>query len=103
MKKRFIFYTIPMFFFFLPLKSDEIFNKGKEIFINSGNCATCHSLKNAGSVSNIGPNLNEIKPSAGRVKNAVINGIGVMPSALSILTNEEIDAVSYYVSISAND
>ena len=90
-------------FLFLPLKSDEIFNKGKEIFINSGNCATCHSLKNAGSVSNIGPNLNEIKPSAGRVKNAVINGIGVMPSALSILTDEEIDAVSYYVSISAND
>ena len=65
--------------------------------MNDGNCATCHSLKDAGSVTNVGPNLNEIKPNVGRVKNAVVNGIGVMPSALGILTEEEIDAVSYYV------
>ena len=34
---------------------------------------------------------------------AVINGIGVMPSALEILDEDEIDAVSYYVSISSNN
>jgi len=91
-----------VFSFTSHLKSDEIFLKGKEIFLNAGNCASCHTLKDAGSVANIGPNLNEIKPAAGRVKNSVINGIGVMPSALGILTDEEIDAVSHYVSVSSN-
>lgn len=83
--------------------SDELFLKGKEIFLNAGNCATCHSLKDAGSVADIGPNLNEIRPDVGRIKNAVINGIGVMPSALGIINEDEIDAVSYYVSISSNN
>ena len=83
--------------------ADELFLKGKEIFLNAGNCATCHSLKDAGSNAMVGPNLNEIRPDMGRIKNAVVNGIGVMPSALGILTEEEIDAVSYYVSISSNE
>ena len=103
MKIRIIISIILVFSFFSPLKSDEIFVKGKEIFLNDGNCAACHSLKDAGSVANIGPNLNEIRPDMGRIKNAVVNGIGVMPSALGILTEEEIDAVSYYVSISSNE
>ena len=78
--------------------SDEKFNLGKDIFLNDGNCAACHSLKDAGSIANIGPNLNEIRPDIGRVINAVNNGIGVMPSQLGILSEEEIDAVAYYVS-----
>jgi cytochrome c6 len=103
MKIRLIFFIILIFSFVSHLKSDEIFLKGKEIFLNAGNCAACHSLNDAGSNGNIGPNLNEIKPDVGRVKNAVINGIGVMPSALGNLTEEEIDAVSHYVSVSSND
>ena len=86
------------FLFFTDVKSDEIFNLGKDIFLNSGNCATCHSLKDAGSVANVGPNLNEIKPDIGRVIISVTNGAGVMPSYLGILSQEEIDAVAYYVS-----
>jgi len=78
--------------------SDEKFNLGKDIFLNDGNCAACHSLEDAGSIANIGPNLNEIRPDIGRVINAVNNGIGVMPSQLGILSEEEIDAVAYYVS-----
>ena len=78
--------------------SDVKFNLGKDIFLNDGNCAACHSLKDAGSVANVGPNLNEIKPDIGRIINAVNNGIGVMPSQLGILSEEEIDAVAYYVS-----
>ncbi len=85
------------------LFADENFIKGKEIFINAGNCATCHSLKDAGSNAMIGPNLNEIRPDIERVKNVVMNGAGVMPSYQGILTDEEIDAVSYYVSVSANN
>ncbi len=78
--------------------SDDIYNQGKDIFLNSGNCATCHSLKDAGSVANVGPNLNEIRPDIGRVINSVTNGIGVMPSMLGILSDKEIEAVAYYVS-----
>ena len=90
-------------FFFQLLIADELFLKGKEIFLNAGNCATCHSLKDAGSNAMVGPNLNEIRPDIGRVKNAVLNGIGVMPAYQSILSGEEIDAVSYYVSESVNN
>ena len=90
-------------FFFQNLLSDEVFSKGKEIFLNSGNCAMCHSLKDAGSVANIGPSLDEIRPVTERVKNAVVNGIGVMPSAMGVLSDDEIDAVSYYVSKSTNN
>ena len=78
--------------------SDEMFNLGKEIFLNAGNCATCHSLKDAGSVANVGPNLNEIRPDLGRVIISVTNGAGVMPSYLGVLSQDEIEAVSYYVS-----
>ena len=85
------------------LIADETLIKGKEIFLNSGNCATCHSLKDAGSVANVGPNLNEIRPDIGRVKISVMNGIGVMPSYQGILSGDEIDAVSYYVSKSTNN
>ena len=103
MKLRLIFLIIFIISFFTQLKSDEIFNTGKQIFLNQGNCATCHSLKDAKSSANVGPNLNEIRPDIGRVKNALINGAGVMPAYQGILTDEEIDAVSYYVSKSANN
>ena len=93
---------VKMFFFQLVI-ADELFLKGKEIFLNAGNCATCHSLKDAGSNAMVGPNLNQIRPDIGRVKNAVLNGIGVMPAYKGILSNEEIDAVSYYVSESVNN
>jgi|TARA_B100001564_G_C20317765_1_gene524262 mono/diheme cytochrome c family protein len=92
-----------IFIFITDGKSDEIFDLGKDIFLNSGNCATCHSLKDAGSVANVGPNLNEIRPEFGRIQMAVTNGIGVMPSMLGILSEDEIKAVSHYVAISANN
>ena len=102
---KFLIYTavIIKIFFLQLVIADEILLKGKEIFLNAGNCATCHSLKDAGSNAMVGPNLNDIRPDIGRVKNAVINGIGVMPSAAGILTEKEIDAVSYYVSVSADE
>ena len=93
---------VKMFFFQLVI-ADELFLKGKEIFLNAGNCATCHSLKDAGSNAMVGPNLNQIRPDIARVKNAVLNGIGVMPAYQGILSNEEIDAVSHYVYESANN
>ncbi len=91
------------FLFATNLKSDEVLAKGKQIFLNIGNCAACHSLKDAWSNGMVGPNLNKIRPDIGRVKNAVTNGIGVMPAYQGVLSEEEINAVSYYVSESSNN
>ena len=88
---------------FYQANSDEIFEKGKIIFLEQGNCATCHTLADAKSVANIGPNLNQIRPDINRVIVAVTNGIGVMPAYQGELTPEEIEAVAHYVSISAEN
>ena len=98
MKIKLVFLLILNFIVFNQTFSEEMFNLGKEVFLNKGNCATCHSLKDAGSVANVGPNLNEIRPDIGRVMNSVTNGIGVMPAMLGILSDKEIKAVAYYVS-----
>ena len=101
MKIQLIFLLIFNLFLLNYSYSDEKFNLGKEVFLNSGNCGACHSLRDAGSIANVGPNLNEIKPDIGRVINSVQNGIGVMPSFLGLLSDKEIDAVAYYVSESS--
>ena len=105
MKKNKLFYLITIIsfnLFFLPVNSDPLFNKGKDIYLNIAVCSTCHILADAGSEGQIGPNLNEIRPDKIRVVNTVTNGIGVMPAYEGQLTKEEIEAVAHYVSISAN-
>ena len=85
----------------IQANADELFNKGKEVFLEGGNCAACHSLSDAGSIAEIGPNLNQIRPQVQTILMAVKNGIGVMPAMEGILSDEEIEAVAHYVSISA--
>jgi len=81
--------------------ADELFSRGKEVFLEAGNCAACHSLSDAGSIADIGPNLNQIRPQVQTILMAVKNGIGVMPAMEGILSDEEIEAVAHYVSIAA--
>ena len=88
--------------FFLPAHSDQIFEMGKDVFLNKANCATCHTLAEAGSNSQIGPNLNQIKPNMMRVMSVVKNGIGIMPPLEGLLSDQEIEAVAHYVSIAAS-
>ena len=91
-----------MFTLNIQANADELFNKGKEVFLEAGNCAACHSLSDAGSIAEIGPNLNQIRPQVQAILMAVRNGIGVMPAMEGILSDEEIEAVAHYVSISAD-
>ena len=101
--KHFIFLILLIFITFSQnLDADEVLDLGKNIFLEKGNCATCHALNDAGSNADIGPNLNLIKPDVGRVVMAVTNGIGVMPAYEGILTFEEIEAVALYVSEKSN-
>ena len=90
-----------MFTLNIQANADELFNKGKDVFLEAGNCAACHSLSDAGSIAEIGPNLNQIRPQVQTILMAVRNGIGVMPAMEGILTDEEIEAVAHYVSIAA--
>ena len=75
---------------------------GLEVYNNKAQCGMCHTLQAAGSEGKIGPNLDQLKPLMPQIIVAVTNGIGVMPAFEGILTAEEIDAVSYFVSTSAN-
>ncbi len=88
--------------FFLPAHSDPMFEMGKDVFLNKANCAACHTLAEAGSNSQIGPNLNQIKPNMMRVMSVVKNGIGIMPPLEEFLSSQEIEAVAHYVSIAAS-
>jgi len=97
------YYILALIILFVQnIKADDLFDQGKQIFLGEGNCATCHTLKEANSNGNIGPNLNEIRPSVARVLSAVINGIGVMPAYEGQLSAEEIKAIAIYVSESTN-
>ena len=72
---------------------------GKKVFLelSEPQCALCHTLADAGSTGPVGPVLDELKPTAERVRTAVTKGIGPMP-ANTILTREQVDAVALYVS-----
>ena len=91
-----------LFFLLIILFSSKVFadNKlilGLNVYNDKAQCGTCHTLKSAGSSGNIGPNLDQLKPTMDQIIYAVTNGIGVMQAWESILTREEIEAVAYYV------
>nr|WP_329957684.1 cytochrome c [Bordetella petrii] len=60
-------------------------------------CAVCHTLADAGAAGTIGPSLDELKPDAARVAQAVRNGIGVMP-AFESLSDADVETLANYVS-----
>ena len=72
---------------------------GKAIFANYG-CGSCHTLEAAGTSGNIGPNLDEAKPSRTLVVVRVTNGKGAMPSFKDTLNDKQIRDVAAYVASS---
>jgi cytochrome c6 len=74
---------------------------GKEIFLGSSGCGSCHTLADAGTSGTIGPNLDDAKPSFELVVDRVTNGQGAMPSFSSTLTEQQIADVAAYVSQAA--
>ena len=69
---------------------------GKDIFV--ANCGSCHTLADAGTNGNVGPNLDQLKPAESIVEHQVINGGGAMPAFKGQLTPAQITAVAKYVS-----
>ena len=70
---------------------------GKAVFASAG-CGGCHTLKDANATGNVGPNLDDVKPSEELVTDRVTNGKGVMPSFKGQLTDQQIADVAAYVS-----
>jgi sulfite dehydrogenase len=70
---------------------------GKSVFTSAG-CATCHTLKDAGSHGTIGPNLDQLKPAEAVVQRQVENGGGAMPAFKGQLSAKQIQDVAAYVS-----
>lgn len=68
---------------------------GKKIFTD--NCGVCHTLADAGTKGQNGPNLDDLKPDVGTVAHQVINGGGGMPPFQGRLSQQQIDAVAAYV------
>ena len=95
-----------LFLFFLIFSSsvfaDDKMVLGLEVYNNKAQCGTCHTLHAADSVGNIGPNLDQLKLPMSQIIYTVTNGIGVMSAWQGILTQEEIEAVAYYVFNSTN-
>ena len=70
---------------------------GKAVFTSAG-CTGCHTLADAGSNGNVGPNLDQVKPSLALVVTRVTNGKSPMPSFKGQLSEKQIEDVAAYVS-----
>ena len=81
------------------LAADDDLATGKALFTTGARpaCAVCHTLKDAGTTGEVGPVLDELKPSADRVAAALRNGVGLMPSYKDSLTDAQIRAIARYV------
>jgi sulfite dehydrogenase len=73
--------------------------RGKEVFSTTAEpgCGVCHGLSDAGAQGAVGPNLDDLMPSAEQVSSAVTNGVGIMPSFGAALTPEQIADLSQYI------
>ena len=73
---------------------------GESLFASAG-CGGCHTLAAAGSSGNVGPNLDEARPSLELAIDRVTNGRGGMPSFKGQLSEEQIRAVATFVAENA--
>jgi mono/diheme cytochrome c family protein len=68
---------------------------GKPIFISA--CGGCHTLADARTSGEVGPNLDDLKPDAPTVQKQVENGGGGMPAFKGSLSDADITNVAAYV------
>lgn len=82
--------------------ADAKLGLGEEVFTQRAqpSCAVCHALGAAGASGQLGPDLDQLRPSAQAVRAAVRDGVGVMP-AYDGLSQEELEALVHYVVTSA--
>ena len=72
---------------------------GQEQFVRS--CGSCHTLSDAGTNGQIGPNLDDLAPDVELVLGAIQTGPGQMPE--NLLEGEEAQQVAEYVAANAGN
>lgn len=70
---------------------------GKVVFTSVGGCGGCHTLADAGTKGNVGPVLDEAKPSLALAIQRITKGQGAMPPFKGRLTDKQIADVAAYV------
>ena len=72
---------------------------GYQLFNNAAQppCAACHSLKAAGAKGVVGPNLDELRPDAQRIRTALAQGVGAMPAYADQLSDAEVTALVAFI------
>jgi len=73
---------------------------GNAIFASAG-CGGCHTLADAGSNGQVGPNLDQSKPTLELALDRITNGQGGMPSFKGQLSEAQIEAVAKFVADNA--
>jgi mono/diheme cytochrome c family protein len=73
---------------------------GLKVFMSAG-CGSCHTLAAAHATGDVGPNLDELKPSEARVAHQVTGGGAAMPSFAGRLSKAQIAAVAKFVASAA--
>ena len=73
---------------------------GLEVFTSAG-CGSCHTLAAAHATGDIGPNLDDLKPSEALVASQVTSGGAAMPSFAGRLSKAQIAAVARFVASAA--
>ena len=83
-------------------KTDNEDSLGKHLFVETANppCGVCHSLEAAGARGVIGPNLDELRPDARRIRTALAQGVGAMPAYAEQLTDQEVTALVEFITAS---
>jgi mono/diheme cytochrome c family protein len=71
-------------------------SSGAKLFTSVG-CSTCHTLKAAGAHGQVGPDLDQLKPTEAAVARQVTHGGGGMPAFAKTLDATQIRAVAHYV------
>ena len=74
-------------------------NPGAAAFANALPCGTCHTLADAGTGGQVGPNLDSAKPDYNTALDFITNGKGGMPSFKAQgLTDDQLKCMAGYVS-----
>ena len=61
-------------------------------------CSVCHTLTDADAMGTIGPDLDELKPDADRIRKTMMTGMGAMPSFESMDEADREAIIAYVVS-----
>ena len=75
--------------------------RGKEVYLKETmpQCGVCHRLDDAKTEGGIGPDLDQLKPIAERVRSAVSQGLGTMPAQKHLTESQLNDLVHYIVEV----